>query len=107
MVDSVTGAPDPVVTGNTVTFSATLSGGAPATYAWTATNGTISGADDQPTVDVIAGTAGTPCEATLTVTNAGGSDNGTGQVTVNAAVRKVRRKKIEPDTELGDSVTAE
>ncbi len=69
--------------GGDVTFTPTLSGGAPDTYKWTATNGTIKGSDTGSTVVVTAGTAG-DCSAELTVTNKAGSDTGTGKVAVQA-----------------------
>ncbi len=67
--------------GGDVTFTPTLSGGAPDSYKWTVTNGTIKGSDTLPTVVVTAGTAG-ECSVNLTVTNKIGSGKGTGKVTV-------------------------
>ncbi len=84
VIDSISCSPSSPTVDQSVTCTATLSGGAPTSYSWSGGSSSGSGA----TYNTSFSSAGSKT-ISLTVTNAGGSDSGSTTVTVAAATVSV------------------
>jgi len=88
-------APAGVVSGSTGNAASVANAGVGATYAWSATNGTISGGNNTPNVTFTAGAAGT-LTLQVTVTANGCSDTKSANVNVTAAAAPVTITSVVP-----------